>query len=116
MAGYQTWACLDAGNLAALPTTIPPDAMPPDDAQRHGATARYLKDLRQDVEDEIKDMAEGKLFEAIQAGEPWAIRYFLTRRAADRGYGNTAHIEHGGVIEKTVKRGAPSGKQIWPEF
>jgi hypothetical protein len=61
-----------------------------------------LRDLRHDVAEEIRDMAEGKLFDAIRDGEPWAVRYFLSKRAADRGYGKTAHIEHGGAIEKAV--------------
>jgi len=52
----------------------------------------------------MKDMAEGKLFEAIEAGEPWAIRFFLTKRGADRGYGSTARIKHVGAIEKTVTK------------
>lgn len=63
-----------------------------------------LKDQRHDVVEEMKDMAEGKLFEAIQAGEPWAVRFFLTKRGADRGYGNSTRIEDRGLIEKTVAK------------
>lgn len=32
------------------------------------------------------DLAESKLFEAIQRGEPWAVKFYLTTKGKDRGY------------------------------
>jgi hypothetical protein len=46
--------------------------------------------LRKAVEDcveEIKDLAESKLIENIRANDTGAIKFFLERRARDRGYG-----------------------------
>lgn len=39
------------------------------------------------------DRAERKLDEAVNKGEPWAIRFFLERQARDRGYGPYQTVE-----------------------
>jgi hypothetical protein len=45
--------------------------------------------LRQVADDEregMKDFAESALHKAVLAGEPWAVKFYLTTQAKDRGY------------------------------
>lgn len=35
----------------------------------------------------VMALAEDKLFEAIEAGDPWAIKLYLTTKGAAKGYG-----------------------------
>lgn len=49
--------------------------------------------------EEDKDYAEAHLKKALRAGAPWAITFFLPRKAKDRGYGNT--------VEQTGPGGGP---------
>jgi len=46
-----------------------------------------LVEALSDTKEGIKDMAEDQLIAAIEAGEPWAIQFFLARVARERGYG-----------------------------
>lgn len=39
------------------------------------------------------DVAESKLLEAIENGEAWAIKFFLTMKGAQRGYSETHTLE-----------------------
>src|SRR4051794_28383110 len=48
----------------------------------------HLRDILTEVLEETKDDVEAKLIERAKAGEPWAVRFFLSRQARDRGYGN----------------------------
>ena len=41
------------------------------------------------------DLAESKLLEALDNGEPWAIKFFLTMKGAPRGYSETHTLEVG---------------------
>ncbi len=50
--------------------------------KRHGLE-EYLRELREEV---IGDIAELKLFEAIQAGRPWAVSLYLKTLGRHRGY------------------------------
>jgi hypothetical protein len=42
------------------------------------------------------DLAELKLFEAVQAGQPWAIQFFLKTKGKSRGY--TERCEQSAVV------------------
>ena len=42
------------------------------------------------------DVAEGKLADAVQAGEGWAVRYALSTIGKDRGY--VERVEHSGEV------------------
>jgi Tfp pilus assembly protein PilX len=44
----------------------------------------------------VKDLAEAKLYNAINNGESWAICFFLKCRAKDRGY--IERVEHAGEL------------------
>src|SRR3954454_23758789 len=53
----------------------------------------HLRDILTEVLEETKDDVEAKLIERAKAGEPWAVRFFLSRQARDRGYGNVFAVE-----------------------
>lgn len=40
------------------------------------------------------DDAEVKLIEAVKDGEPWAIKYYLSTQAKDRGYVVRTEVDH----------------------
>jgi len=40
----------------------------------------------------VNDLAEVKLIEQIQAGEQWAVKYRLSCKARDRGYGEAVQV------------------------
>jgi len=50
--------------------------------------ARYaaIAEVVQELKGQRVDFTEGKLWEAIQKGEPWAICFYLKTQAKDRGY------------------------------
>ncbi|WP_306150729.1 helix-turn-helix domain-containing protein [Roseovarius sp. MMSF_3281] len=52
-----------------------------------------LKDVRADIEDQTKDMAEGKIVTAIKNGEMDTVRWYADRKMRDRGYGHQAKVE-----------------------
>lgn len=41
-----------------------------------------------EINENVKDMAEGHLYNAIKAGDMKVIMFYLDRKAGDRGYGN----------------------------
>lgn len=45
-----------------------------------------LREVAAEVDEAQKDMAESKLFDSIEAREPWAIQFYLRCKAKDRGY------------------------------
>lgn len=53
-----------------------------------------LRDVAHDEDEAQKDIAEGKLFEAIGKGQAWAICFYLKCKAKDRGY--VERQEHSG--------------------
>ncbi len=66
-----------------------------------------LKEHRCEVAEETKDIAETGLLKALKAEEPWAIKFYLTRKAKDRGYGVISTVEvsgiNGGAIQSAVE-------------
>jgi predicted transcriptional regulator len=46
-----------------------------------------------EVKETMKDFAEGKLSEAIDSREAWAVKYYLSCQARDRGYIDSANAE-----------------------
>lgn len=53
----------------------------------------WLRELVHDQDELVNDVAELKLFEAINARESWAVQYRLTRKAKHRGYGDERTIK-----------------------
>lgn len=60
-----------------------------------------LQEARDEAKAQILDTAESALFKAVRAGDPWSIRFVLSRLGRDRGYGAKLEIEgqiHGKVV------------------
>lgn len=56
----------------------------------------YQRQLREEV---IGDIAELKLFEAIQAGKPWAVTFYLKTLGRWRGYVERQEIASVGEVQ-----------------
>jgi hypothetical protein len=54
-----------------------------------------------EIDEEMKDLVEGKMLTAIRNDDPQMIRFFLERRARDRGYGIRQEVTgpNGGPVE-----------------
>jgi hypothetical protein len=46
-----------------------------------------LQKVIDETQDELTDLGEGKLIDAMRQGEGWAIKYFLDNFGQKRGYG-----------------------------
>lgn len=53
-----------------------------------------------EIEDNTKDMAEGQVLKAIKSGDMGTVRWYLDRKAKERGYGNI-------TVEATGPNGGP---------
>ena len=78
--GLVTYA---ADRLACAPNTI------------YAYCNRYSKvrAARDAARERQLDVAEDRLFSALDAGEPWAIQFVLTRLGRRRGYGDRLEID-----------------------
>lgn len=71
---------------------------------RQGVQA-YMRDkpslqaVLKETRESMKDGAESRLYEAVDAGESWAICFFLKCQAKDRGY-----IEKDDTLEQELRR------------
>jgi hypothetical protein len=45
-----------------------------------------LRQVARDERESMKDHAESALHRAVLKGEPWAVKFYLTTQAKDRGY------------------------------
>lgn len=80
-------------------------------AKRLGCSARTLlrykarfpriQEAVTDARGELVDTSELKLWQAVQDGQPWAIRLVLQTQGADRGYGK--QLELSGTVKVEVK-------------
>ena len=52
------------------------------------------KEAYQNENETVLDLAETRLIEAVNKGQPWAIKYILSTRGKNRGY--TERLEHSG--------------------
>ena len=48
--------------------------------------SKTLQKVQHDAKQQVGDIAEGRLFEAINRGEPWAIQFYLRTQMQSRGY------------------------------
>jgi hypothetical protein len=62
--------------------------------KRYASVAKAKEESREG----IKDLAEARLFQAIDKGEAWAIAMLLRTVGRDRGYVERSEIEHGGRV------------------
>lgn len=54
-----------------------------------------VEEAFQEARGRLLDVAEGKLYEGIMAGEAWAICFFLKCQGKARGYVERAEVRHG---------------------
>lgn len=67
-----------------------------------------LQKVQADCKQQMGDFTEGKLFEAIGRGEPWAVQFYLRTQAKDRGYsdaGDLATFLRAKAVELAAERG-----------
>lgn len=80
-------------------------------AKRLGCTAQTIYNYRdrypavraemEQQDGEVNDAAEMKLYQAIMAGESWAVQFRLRTKARNRGYGDAVELT-GGVATSNV--------------
>lgn len=58
-----------------------------------------IEEELEDIDEEIKDLAEGKMLQLLRAGDPSTIRWYLEMKAKDRGYARR--------VENTGPNGGP---------
>jgi len=56
-----------------------------------------LEEASQEYLDSITDEAEHHLIEAVRAGNPWAVRYWLSTRGKNRGYSTKQEATFNGM-------------------
>lgn len=57
-----------------------------------------VKEAMTDAREAMTDTAELKLYEAIAAGESWAINLYLRTQGRHRGYVETTNVNHSGSL------------------
>jgi hypothetical protein len=72
----------------------------PDTIMRYCRRYPTVEQAKQDARGEFLDTAELKLWQAVQAGEHWAITFALRTVGRDRGYGE--HL----ALHLTIERAA----------
>ncbi|RLA87426.1 MAG: hypothetical protein DRG40_00300 [Deltaproteobacteria bacterium] len=66
--------------------------------KRHPRLAEAVREERE----KLKDLAEAKLIEQLQDGQPWAVKYVLSTLGKDRGY-----VERQEHVVSGLEGGAP---------
>jgi hypothetical protein len=79
------------------------------DMTRSGLYKRLSKDeklqeARKEATEIVADMAEYKLIQGIQAGQPWAVLFYLKTRCKDRGYTEKTETQITGSVEVKVTK------------
>ena len=70
--------------------------------QAIAARAKSTEGIRKalaEAKEIVLDTAESKLFHAVRAGKPWAVRFILARLGAERGYAKKVEMEGEGMGE-----------------
>jgi 3-keto-L-gulonate-6-phosphate decarboxylase len=55
-------------------------------AKKYATVQEAINRARQTWDERLLDLAEVKLFDQVQDGRAWAIKYVLTNKGRDRGY------------------------------
>jgi len=61
-----------------------------------------IAQAKEDARELTKDLAELSLIQALEAGEAWAVCFFLKTQAQSRGYIETATVEFEGHLSHSV--------------
>ena len=67
-------------------------------------TSEAVKAVRDAINESHLDHAETRLFDAIDRGEPWAIKFFLAYKGKSRGYQDSKKIEFKPSREQAATR------------
>lgn len=62
-----------------------------------------MQDLLKEIEEHTKDTIESKLHAAALGGQPWAVKFYLERKARERGYGQEVVVKPTGGITVEVE-------------
>ena len=63
-----------------------------------------LEAITVECRESMKDVAENALYKAVEAGEAWAVCFYLKCQAKDRGYFEKSEVDHTGNVTVHVKR------------
>lgn len=66
--------------------------------------SEVIKAVIEEINESHLDHAETRLFDAIDRGEPWAIKFFLAYRGKSRGYQDSKKIEVKPTQEQAATR------------
>lgn len=61
-----------------------------------------VREALKEARDHTTDVAEAALFRAIEAGEAWAVCFYLKTQGKARGYVERQEVEHSGRVEGPV--------------
>ena len=61
-----------------------------------------LQRAKKSAEETVNDLAERKLFKAIDAGQPWAVQFYLKTKAKHRGYSEKIEVSSKSEISNNV--------------
>lgn len=57
-----------------------------------------IKEAMVHIKESVKDLGEGMLLKAVKSGDVTAIKYLLSSKARDRGYGGDATIQNNVLV------------------
>mgnify|MGYP001168878257 FL=1 len=82
--------------------------------ERHESCRQARDDARQ----QTTDIVEGRLEERAINGDPWAVTFYLSTRARDRGYGNRTELTgpNGGPQQHEVRTTVSMGEKTDEEL
>ena len=66
-------------------------------------TSPEIKEAHVEISEHQLDRSELKLFEAVEAGEAWAVCFYLKCKGKERGYIERSQVEHSGTVELDVR-------------
>jgi DNA invertase Pin-like site-specific DNA recombinase len=69
-----------------------------------------IKEAVEDAKERMKDLAESKLKQGIEEGNPTLIIFYLKTQAKDRGYIERQEFEHSGDFRIEVNYGDRNGQ------
>ena len=62
-----------------------------------------LREIKAEVDERMKDLSEAKLFKLLQNEDGPTVRWYLGKKAWDRGYGDQMKLEHSGQVDGAKK-------------
>jgi len=67
---------------------------------------KKAKELIEQEKEDVVDMAENKLHQALTKGESWAIKTILLqhKKGQNRGYGDKMNLEHSGEVAQNIDK------------